>query len=115
MTKLTITTVLACVLAVMLPGTARAYDEAHLDQLKYTKACKDCDLEGANLAGANLREANLWNANLEGANLSGANLLGANLSSANLEGANLSGANLREVILCNTTMPDGKKIQVGCE
>jgi hypothetical protein len=81
MTKVTIATVISCVLAVVLPGIAMAFDQTQLDQVKSTKACPGCALSGADLSGADL----------SGADLEGANLTGANLR-ANLEGANLEGA-----------------------
>jgi hypothetical protein len=58
-TKLKIATALAFVLAFVIPSLVGAYDETHLDQLKYTKACSKCDLSGANLERANLQGANL--------------------------------------------------------
>jgi len=61
------------------------------------------------LNGADLRFADLEGADLEGANLSGANLIGANLRDANLGMAAMT-----NVILCNTTMPDGSVIYSGC-
>ena len=47
--------------------------------------------------------------------LSGANLTGANLTGANLTGANLTEVNLDGVVLCNTTMPDGRVNNSGCK
>ena len=56
------------------------------------------------LNGANLRDAYLWSTILSG----------ADLERANLEGANLAYAYMIDVILCNTTMPDGSVIYSGC-
>ena len=131
--------------ATIFAGGAFAFDPDDLQKLKDTNECVQCDLrdadlkgadlKGANLSGANLGKANLWEANLAGGNLTkakladgnlmGANLSGANLGKASLWEANLNGANLRDadltyaimpdVILCNTTMPDGSVIYSGCE
>jgi uncharacterized protein YjbI with pentapeptide repeats len=80
-------------------GTALAYSEADLQELKRTGSCVKCDLSGAvlihwNLSGADLSEANLTSANLTDAYLAGANLFRANLSKAILTSTNLAGANL---------------------
>lgn len=103
-------------------------------QLQTTKKCEKCDLSGTNLYGSNLRDANLSNANLSrtdlrrtnltNANLSNANLKGADLRDANLMDADLSGANLKDatlnsgtlsvIILCNTTLPEGRVSKRDC-
>jgi len=75
-------------------SVAYAWNEVHLQRLKATKTCPNCDLSGADLSGANLSGADLSGANLSNANLGGANLTSANLSNANLYGANLKNANL---------------------
>ncbi len=74
MTKLTTATVLSRMLAVVLPCSASAYDEADLHKVKTKKACIGCDLSGADLRGLDLSGELLDRANLEGANLEGANL-----------------------------------------
>jgi len=134
--KAAVTAVLAVTL--FASGTL-ALDSEGLKRLMETNECVGCDLQGADLVRANLKGANLEGANLKkailikvdlrGANLTGANLAGANLWTAylwkgNLDGANLTGANLfnadirsvrmKNVILCNTTMPDGSIIYRDC-
>ncbi len=94
---LTVTVIL--MIGMLWVSGAYAWNETHLQRLKATKACPNCDLSGADLSGADLSGANLYGANLSGANLtsanlSNANLYGANLTSANLSNANLGGANL---------------------
>lgn len=64
---------------------AFAFKPEHVEKLRSTASCANCDLSGFNFPS---------NANLEKADLSGASLSGANLSGANLSKANLSGANL---------------------
>ena len=76
----------------------------HIERLRETKQCPQCDLSNANLKDSNLFSANLVNANLRGANLSGANLGSANLTDANLTGANLSNAYLHKAILDSTNL-----------
>ena len=70
--------------AVMFASSASAFDPDDLQKLKDTGKCATCDLGGADLSGANL------------------------------EGANLAYAYMIDVILCNTTMPDGSVIYSGC-
>jgi hypothetical protein len=108
---------------------ASAADPDDLQKLKDTNICFRCDLDATYLQDADLQGADLFKADLSGANLYNANLKSVDLSSANLrianlEGANLSGANLKnailkytrmqDAILCNTTMPDGSVIFIGC-
>ena len=76
-------------LALILPLSVGAFDPEHLKQLKKTNECLRCDLSRANLMEANL--------------------IGANLKNANLGYAIMVG-----VILCNTTMPDGRVEYSGC-
>lgn len=88
----------------LVSAPAWAANPAHLEQLRRTGNCPNCDLsyaqlrgrnlQGADLRGANLNAANLRGANLRGANLSGAVLNNADLTKANLTNANLSGASL---------------------
>jgi uncharacterized protein YjbI with pentapeptide repeats len=82
-----------------------------LNQLRSTKQCPGCNLQGAklkrtDLSGANLSNANLTRAELEKANLSNANLSGANLTKADLEDAILSGANLQNANLTRADLED---------
>ena len=106
--------------AVTLVATsASAFDPAHLKRLMETNECKGCELSNANLLGAKLRgailvEAILARADLRNAILREANITGANLGGADLTGANLTRAYMNDVILCNTTMPDGSVIYSGC-
>ena len=112
------------VAATMFASSASAFDPDDLQKLLDTNVCVQCDLREANLmdaylTGTNLTDANLSGANLVSADLSGAILIYANLSGANLGGAFLGGANLygaymNGAILCNTTMPDGSVIYIGC-
>ncbi|MDY6783950.1 MAG: pentapeptide repeat-containing protein [Cyanobacteriota bacterium] len=90
-----------------IPAAAFAANPAHLQRLRETNQCPNCDLSGANLEEANLFGANLINANLRGANLSGTNLGSANLTDANLSGANLSNAYLYRATLDNTNFSQG--------
>ena len=47
-------------------------------------------------------------------NLKDADLSAANLVNANLTGADLGSAIVMDIILCNTTMPDGSVNDSGC-
>lgn len=93
----------------LIGAPAWAANPAHLEQLRRTGNCPNCDLSyahlrGRNLQGADLRGANLNAANLRGANLSGANLSGAILNNADLTGANLTNANLTAASLLITRL-----------
>lgn len=103
-------------------SSAHAADPAHVEQLKKTGSCENCDLTGATLSGLSLKGANLKgaklkgaqlgnsdmrNANLTGADLSGANLQGTDLKGANLKGADVAGADTKSTIYCNTTLAGG--------
>ncbi len=72
------------VAATMFASNASAFDPDDLQKLTDFNVCVECDLSGADLSGANL------------------------------EGANLAYAYMIDVILCNTTMPDGSVIYSGC-
>ena len=107
------------VLATLVGSSASAFDPAHLKRLMETNECKGCELSNANLLGAKLRgailvEAILASADLRNAILREANITGANLGGADLTGANLTRAYMNDVILCNTTMPNGVVIYSGC-
>ena len=106
----------ACLLDV---GAAHAWNEAHLNRLKASGHCRQCDLvkanlaranlsganlTGSNLSGANFSEANLSRADLSGSNLAGSSLIGANLTAANLTGAMLTGASLRSANLSGANL-----------
>jgi uncharacterized protein YjbI with pentapeptide repeats len=65
---------LVCLLGM---GRAWAWNQADLDKLLDTNACRGCDLSGALLYGEDLSGVDLAGANLRGAQLPGANLLGA--------------------------------------
>ena len=93
---------LGLVAAVILtiPATAEAANVKHLQQLKQTNSCVNCDLSRVDLRGLSLEKADLSYANLSHANLSGmnlkhANFRGANLTAANLQAVNLAKANLK--------------------
>lgn len=73
-----------------------AFEQLHLDQLKETGSCDDCDLSGADLSGVSLKEASLVGANLDGANLSNADLTWAYVTNASLKSTNLAKANLTD-------------------
>lgn len=74
------------------------------------------DLSGADLIDADLIDADLSSTYLSGTNLSGAYLLGADLRRAVLLYTDLSNIEnwtdrqLGEAILCNTTLPEGSKL-----
>ena len=77
------------VAATMFASSAPAFDPDNLRELKDTIQCESCDLMGADLNGTDL-------------------------NGANLRDANLGMAAMTNVILCNTTMPDGSVIYSGC-
>ena len=108
--------------ALLSVSPANAADLAHVQQLKKTGSCENCDLrgaklnglslKGANLKGAKLKGAQLGNSDMRGANLTGADLTGANLRGTDLKGANLKGASVagaatKSTIYCNTTLAGG--------
>ena len=85
------------------------------------------DLRGANLSEANLSHANLrikvpigdrWIAHggapLKTENICNPAILGANFSRANLKDAELEGVKLNQIVLCQTTMPDGSVSNSNC-
>jgi uncharacterized protein YjbI with pentapeptide repeats len=81
-----------------------AFNPEHLEQLRRTGSCLECDLSSADLPDALLSNTDLRGANLTGANLIRADLRGANLSSANLSGASLINANLAGANLTNSNL-----------
>ena len=85
--KLTLTTMTLA--ATMFAAGVSAFDPDDLQKLKNNNACKSCDLSGANLAGADL-------------------------ALADLTGADLGSAIVMDIILCNTTMPDGSVNDIRC-
>ena len=87
-------TILSSILATtILMGALPSMAEnlSHVEKLKATKKCEDCDLRGANLTNANLR---------------GVHLADTNLKNANMTDADLTGAILEYATFCKTTMPD---------
>jgi uncharacterized protein YjbI with pentapeptide repeats len=70
----------------------------HVEQLKATRQCPDCNLRNAELGGLDLPNAQLQNADLSGAILYGANLKGADLTGAILNDADLEMADLTGAI-----------------
>lgn len=117
-------TILSSILATaILMGAPPSIAEnlSHVEKLKTTKKCEDCDLSGANLTRMNLQGVDLYRAKLSGADLtstdlrgaylrrtdlSGANLADTNLKNANMTDADLTGAILEYATFCKTTMPD---------
>ena len=104
--------IVLAITAVMVAGSASAFDPDDLQRLKDTGSCVNCDLRNADLRGTDLSDANLALANLSGADLQGANLesvnfYGAILNRTNMGNANLTKANLDGVLFCDTIMPDG--------
>ncbi len=79
---------------------------SNIATLQSTRACRNCDLQGANLSGLDLRNVALQDANLAHADLTNANLSGADASravfaSATLIGTNLTGATLTQAYFHN--------------
>ncbi|HEY9610465.1 pentapeptide repeat-containing protein [Allocoleopsis sp.] len=85
------------------------------------------DLRGANLSAANLSNANLrikipvgdrWMAHggapVKTENICNPALLGANFSRANLRDTELEGIEIKELVLCQTTMPDSSVSNLNC-
>ncbi|MDP6590290.1 MAG: pentapeptide repeat-containing protein [Alphaproteobacteria bacterium] len=94
---------------------AHAADQKHLDKLKATGNCQNCDLSGANLDGADLsgailRGVDLHEADLEDAILDDADLTDADLSEANLNGVHLNRATLRGAELREADLRGAKLI-----
>ena len=100
-------TILSSILATaILMGAPPSVAEnlSHVEKLKATKKCEECDLTGANLASMNLRGIDLYRAKLSSADLTGTDLRGAYLRRTELTGANLTNANLRGVHLTDTNL-----------
>jgi hypothetical protein len=73
-------------------------------------------LHNKDVRGANLSQSNFVGADLRGADLRGTNLSGSCFVSADLTGARLGASvNLHDAIFCNTTLPDGRIDNSGCE
>ena len=88
----------------LLTAPAFGFKQEDLDKLKATNGCEKCNPSKANLNFAKLPEANLPEADLESADLSG----------AVLRDAELDYAVLIHTGLCNTVMPDGRRIFQDC-
>ncbi|MFN4279132.1 pentapeptide repeat-containing protein [Thermosynechococcus sp.] len=88
----------------LIAAPAWAADPAHLEQLRRTGNCPNCDLSYARLRGRNLQGADLRGANLNAADLRGANLRGANLREAVLNNADLTKANLTNTNLTGASL-----------
>jgi hypothetical protein len=87
------------------------YSRANEGQLRDTKSCPQCKLDGANFGFANLFAANLTGASLRTAifstsTLTGANLAGVNATNSDFRGADLSGSRLQQAILSNADLTD---------
>ncbi|MDJ0736867.1 MAG: pentapeptide repeat-containing protein [Nostocaceae cyanobacterium] len=106
--KLIAVTIIFASACLTLP--AGAENPKHLQQLRESKQCSQCDLSGVDLSGADLSFAVLVGANLSGANLKGANLSNADLTGANLTKADLSQANLNQAYLNNANLHQTKFI-----
>ncbi len=94
-----------------LQGPAAVAGEP-IAQLKATKSCVRCNLQGADLAGLDLKGVNLEGANLQGAKLSGTNLkdaylVGATLTEATMPKANLIGVRMVSAIADRINLEDG--------
>jgi uncharacterized protein YjbI with pentapeptide repeats len=68
------------------------------------------DFRGAYLADADLSNLNLSNANFSGTNLELTNLQGTNLMRADLSGTKITNGQLKNVLLCETILPDSKTL-----
>ena len=77
-----------------------------ITRLLVTRACRGCDLIGANLRGKHLIGVDLRDANLTNAILSDANLEGADLTGATLINTDLSGAFLTNTFLDEATISE---------
>lgn len=80
---------------VSMASAAVAANQDHVQQVKQTGSCPNCELSHADLQNLELENADLSRANLSHANLSGANLRNANLRGANLTATNLTATHLR--------------------
>lgn len=80
---------------VSMASAAVAANPDHVQQVKQTGSCPNCELSHADLQNLELEKADLSRANLSHVNLSDANLRKANLKGANLTATNLTATNLR--------------------
>lgn len=109
-----------CVLCVLVCAAGLAASQPanpeHVERLKTTLQCPDCNLREAALGGLQLENAQLQNADMSGAFLYGTNLRGADLTGAILNDADLEMADLTGAIGATlgaaktddrTTCPDG--------
>ena len=104
---------ISCALLLMFAGVGYPFNGEHVEKLRTTNRCRNCDLAGADLRGANLAGADLSGANLAGAyivhvDLTGTNLSGANLTGARLIDSNLNTARLTNARLANAVWTDGR-------
>jgi uncharacterized protein YjbI with pentapeptide repeats len=102
--KLRYLTTLTLLTLVFALKPVQAANPAHVQQLRQTYVCANCDLKGADLRQTHLIGADLRNADLRGANLAGANLEGADLTGAKLNDANMTDAYLTEASLNHTNL-----------
>ncbi len=114
--KVTLGVASSIVFSVGLSTSVSAQNPVDIQQLKETRACRGCDLRGADLSqlhliGVDLREADLTRANLAYTNLEGADLSGANLEEANLQGAFLNSAELDYANLTDANLTGANLIQ----
>lgn len=82
-------------IVVSMASAAAAANPDHVQQVKQTGSCPNCELSHADLQNLELENADLSHANLSHVHLSGANLRKANLKGANLTATNLTATNLR--------------------
>ena len=71
------------ILSILFASVCWGANPGHVEQLKKTKMCLSCDLEGADLSGLDLSGCNVSLANLSRANLSKTNLSDSTMVKAN--------------------------------
>ena len=88
--------VLTGVMAMALALQAQAFEADHVERLKSTGSCENCDLGGASLMGLSLSGAKLNRTNLRESDLKNIDVTGSDMSSADLRRCNLekSGKNI---------------------
>ena len=88
--------------------------ESLRERLESNRACRLCDLSGADLRDGDLRSVDLTGADLRGATLNGADFTGANLEGASFVKANLVNASFDKANLdgVNFRQARGRPVQV---
>jgi uncharacterized protein YjbI with pentapeptide repeats len=87
-----------------LTASANAYQKEHLEKLKETGSCVNCDLIGADLSDIHFGRSGFGHH--VGADLRGADLSGANLRQVDLDDANLNKTTLISVAMIGDGWPD---------